>query len=45
MSAAWSSDIAKEAVDWSHAKGDRSGRIAWQFASQWVGRMMLKSRE
>lgn len=41
----WSSDMAKEAIDWSHVKGDRSGRIAWQFANQWVGRMMLKSRD
>lgn len=40
--AAWNGDIAKEAVDWSHVKGDRSGRIAWQFANQWVGRMMLR---
>jgi len=39
----WSKDIAKEALDWSHVKGDRSGRIAWQFANQWVGRAMLKS--
>ncbi len=38
-------DIAKDAIDWSHAKGDRSGRIAWQFANQWVGRMMLKGSE
>jgi predicted AAA+ superfamily ATPase len=40
----WTKDIAKEAIDWSHAKGDRSGRIAWQFANQWVGRAMLKGR-
>ncbi len=38
----WSKEIAKEALDWSHVKGDRSGRIAWQFANQWVGRGMLK---
>ena len=38
----WNAEIAKEAVDWSHVKGDRSGRIAWQFAVQWVGRRMLK---
>jgi len=40
----WTSDIAKEAIDWSHVKGDKSGRTAWQFANQWVGRMMLKGR-
>ncbi|NVN99809.1 MAG: ATP-binding protein [Geobacteraceae bacterium] len=37
----WSGTIANEAIDWSHVKGDRSGRIAWQFANQWVGRAML----
>jgi predicted AAA+ superfamily ATPase len=40
----WGSDVAKEAIDWSHSKGDRSGRIAWQFSNQWVGRMMLKKQ-
>lgn len=39
----WTKEIAKEALDWSHVKGDRSGRIAWQFANQWVGRAMLKA--
>lgn len=39
----WSAEIAREAVDWSHVKGDRSGRIAWQFANQWVGKAMLKA--
>jgi len=37
----WTKDVAKEAIDWSHAKGDKSGRTAWQFANQWVGRRML----
>jgi predicted AAA+ superfamily ATPase len=40
----WSKELSKEALDWSHVKGDRSGRIAWQFANQWVGRAMLKTR-
>lgn len=40
----WTDDIAKEAIDWSHVKGDKSGRTAFQFATQWVGRSMLKSR-
>lgn len=40
----WNAGIAKEAVDWSHVKGDRSGRIAWQFANQWVGRRLLHGR-
>lgn len=39
----WTKEVAKEALDWSHVKGDRSGRIAWQFANQWVGRAMLKA--
>lgn len=39
----WTKEIDKEALDWSHVKGDRSGRIAWQFANQWVGRAMLKA--
>lgn len=39
----WSADVAREAVDWSHVKGDKSGRTAWQFANQWVGRAMLQS--
>jgi len=41
----WTREVAKEAIDWSHAKGDRSGRIAWQFANQWVGRAMLRSQK
>jgi uncharacterized protein len=40
----WTKEVAKEAIDWSHVKGDRSGRIAWQFANQWVGRAMLRNR-
>lgn len=38
----WTSETAKEAIDWSHVKGDKSGRTALQFATQWVGRKMLK---
>ncbi len=38
----WSKEVEKEALDWSHAKGDRSGRISWQFATQWVGRTLLR---
>jgi predicted AAA+ superfamily ATPase len=40
----WSEDIAREAIDWSHVKGDKSGRTAWQFATQWVGRRMLQGK-
>jgi len=41
----WTKEITKEAIDWSHVKGDKSGRTAWQFANQWVGRAMLKSKK
>jgi predicted AAA+ superfamily ATPase len=40
----WNRDVEKEAIDWSHAKGDRSGRISWQFATQWVGRTLLRGK-
>lgn len=35
---AWNQEAAAEAVLWSQRKGDRSGRISWQFANDWVGR-------
>jgi predicted AAA+ superfamily ATPase len=38
----WSADVEAEAILWSQRKGDRSGRIAWQFACDWVGREALK---
>jgi predicted AAA+ superfamily ATPase len=44
FSFAWTKDLEKEAIDWSHVKGDRSGRIAWQFANQWVGKAMLTAK-
>ena len=37
----WSREAADEAILWSQKKGDRSGRIAYQFASNWVGRNLL----
>lgn len=40
----WGGEAEREAIDWSHAKGDRSGRIAWQFAVQWVGRELLRRK-
>ena len=40
----WSADAEAEAILWSQRKGDRSGRIAWQFACDWVGRMALARR-
>jgi predicted AAA+ superfamily ATPase len=37
----WNDESRLAALDWSHKKGDRSGRIAFQFASDWVGRQLL----
>ena len=31
-----------EAILWSQRKGDRSGRIAYQFAGHWVGKELLR---
>ncbi len=40
----WTRAAEDAAVAWSHQKGDRSGRIAYQFASHWVGESLLRSR-
>jgi predicted AAA+ superfamily ATPase len=40
----WTEAAASEAVLWSQKKGDRSGRIAWQFACDWVGRKVMEQR-
>jgi len=37
----WSREAEVAAIDWSHKRGDRSGRIAYQFATDWVGRNLL----
>jgi len=39
----WDDKSRLAALDWSHKKGDRSGRIAYQFACDWVGRRLLKA--
>lgn len=39
----WTEEAQDEAILWSQKKGDRSGRIAYQFASSWVGRKLLAS--
>jgi predicted AAA+ superfamily ATPase len=37
------SDAAhKAAIQWSLARGSRSGRVAWQFARDWAGKQRLK---
>jgi predicted AAA+ superfamily ATPase len=41
--AIWDDESRLAALEWSHKKGDRSGRIAYQFANNWVGRKMLKA--
>ncbi|WP_242344611.1 ATP-binding protein [Anaeromyxobacter terrae] len=42
---AWNGQAAEAAIAWSNQKGDRSGRIAYQFASHWVGQsLLLRSR-
>jgi uncharacterized protein len=39
---AWRKDDEDEAILWSQQKGDRSGRIAYQFAGNWVGHRLLE---
>jgi predicted AAA+ superfamily ATPase len=41
----WTRAAEDAAIAWSHQKGDRSGRIAYQFASHWVGEKLLASAE
>jgi hypothetical protein len=41
---AWTKAAEQEAVLWSQKKGDRSGRIAYQFACDWVGRTVMERR-
>jgi predicted AAA+ superfamily ATPase len=40
----WSSEIERDAVQWSHDKSKRCGRTAYQFAKNWVGRYLLSSK-
>jgi predicted AAA+ superfamily ATPase len=37
----WDKECQDAAILWSQKKGDRSGRIAYQFASNWVGQRLL----
>ncbi len=41
----WSSDIERDAIQWSHDKSKRCGRTAYQFARNWVGRHLLVSQD
>jgi predicted AAA+ superfamily ATPase len=40
----WTDAAKQEAILWSQKKGDRSGRIAYQFACDWVGRRLMERR-
>jgi predicted AAA+ superfamily ATPase len=40
----WTREAEAEAIVWSQRKGDRSGRIAYQFACDLVGRRALGTR-
>ncbi len=41
---ALSEDSERAALQWALTRGSRSGRTAWQFARDWVGRQPLESR-
>jgi predicted AAA+ superfamily ATPase len=41
----WNDESKAAAILWSQKKGDRSGRIAYQFACDWVGRSALQRRD
>jgi predicted AAA+ superfamily ATPase len=38
----WTKAAQDDAILWSQRKGDRSGRIAYQFACDWVGRTLMQ---
>ena len=38
-----SASTHKAALQWSLARGSRSGRVAWQFARDWAGKHKIKS--
>ncbi|MDD2899714.1 MAG: ATP-binding protein [Desulfuromonadaceae bacterium] len=40
----WSSEIERDAIQWSHDKSKRCGRTAYQFAKNWVGRHLLTDK-
>lgn len=37
----WDHTAEKAAIEWGYSKGDNSGRIAYQFATDWVGSKLL----
>ncbi len=44
ISSKWSDEARQAAIEWSRSKGDSSGRIAYQFACDWVGHVLLKQK-
>ena len=38
-------ELAKQAISWAQARGNRNGRCAAQFAKQWVGLQLLEQAE
>lgn len=36
--------LAKQAISWAQARGNRNGRCAAQFAKQWVGLQLLEKQ-
>lgn len=40
----WTGEAEAAAILWAQRKGDRSGRIAYQFACDWVGRTVMARR-
>jgi hypothetical protein len=43
MGGTWHEHTAQDALRWHMTRGARSGRIAWQFAKDYVGQQMLKA--
>ena len=43
VESAWTKELAEAAISWSHVKGDKSGRCALQFATDWVGQYLLQT--
>ncbi len=41
----WNEEARQAAILWTRQKGDNSGRIALQFANQWVGSNLLKDEK
>ena len=38
-------ELAKQAISWAQARGNRNGRCAAQFAKQWVGLQLLEKQD